>query len=298
MASLIDDLKNKFIRPNGAIGQLIVIQVAIYLITALIAVVFYLAAKPEVFSSVLEHLYLPSDLKTLMYRPWTLLTYGFFHDLKGVFHILFNMLWLYWMGKIFYFYRQNNKEIWDLFLNGVLFGGLLFILAFNVFPVFTPETGLLLGASAGISAIIIATATLQPDFEIMLFLFGKVKLKWLAIIYIAMDLIFIRGGNAGGHIAHLGGALFGFLYILNIKKYRNIAIPFSKITNLFEPKSSQMKVVYTKKSKRKSKTNLKKSGDHISQEMVDEVLSKISKVGYENLTREEKEILFKASQQK
>lgn len=298
MASLIDDLKNKFIRPNGAIGQLIVIQVGIYLITALIAVVFYLAATPEIFSSALKYLYLPSDLKTLMYRPWTLLTYGFFHDLKGVFHILFNMLWLYWMGKIFYFYRQNNKEIWDLFLNGVLYGGLLFLLAYNIFPAFNPETGLLLGASAGISAIIIATATLQPDFEIMLFLFGKVKLKWLAIIYIAMDLIFIRVGNAGGHIAHLGGALFGFLYILNIKKYRNIAIPFSKITNLFEPKSSQMKVVYTKKSKRKSKTNLKKTGNHISQEMVDEVLAKISKVGYENLTREEKEILFKASQEK
>ncbi|MGZ3874558.1 MAG: rhomboid family intramembrane serine protease, partial [Mucilaginibacter sp.] len=166
---------------------------------------------------------------------------------------------------------------------GGLAGAFLFILCYNTVPFLSGDSAPLVGASAGVMAIIIATATLLPDYTISLIFIGPVKLKWIALFFIVIDFFGIVGPNAGGELAHLGGALMGFVYIRQLQRGNDW---IAGITRIFKPKS-KLKVV--------SKNSSGRSSERPRQEEIDLILDKISQSGYDSLTRQEKEILFRAS---
>lgn len=266
---------------------LIGINVAVYLLVNIPAIVEQLFISGFGNSAIVaysqEYLTMPADLAQLAKRFWTPLTYMFMH--ADIFHILFNMLWLYWMGQIFEEYLGNKRTI-GLYLMGGLAGAFFFALAFNTIPAFADikSNVHVVGASAGVMAIIIATATLLPDYTIQLFLFGPVKLKWLAIFYVLIDFLSMAGSNAGGSIAHMGGALLGFIYIKRLQRGSDWV---GNVNNLFKPKP-KMRVV--------SKNPEKTTSSYPAQDEIDRILDKISQTGgYDNLTRQEKEILLRAS---
>jgi membrane associated rhomboid family serine protease len=229
-----------------------------------------------------EYLNLPAYLPRLLDHFWTPVTYMFMH--AGFFHILFNMLWLYWMGQIFEEYLGNKRTI-GLYILGGLTGALFFVLAYNFLPAFSGVVAgsTVVGASASVMAIIIATATLLPDYSISLMFIGPVKLKWIAIFYVLIDFLSIAGPNAGGEIAHLGGALFGFIYIKQLQRGHDW---IGAINKIFKPQS-KMKVA--------AKNSERNSSSKPRQEEIDRILDKISQAGYDSLNKQEKEILFRAS---
>jgi len=230
-----------------------------------------------------EKLMLPSDIDKLISKPWSLITYMFIHD--NFIHLLFNMIWLHFGGKLFLQYL-NQKQLINIYILGGISGGILFIMAFNYFPAFTlySENAKAIGASASVLAVVFALTTYTPNYSIQIPLIGYIKLKHIAIFYIILDFLSIPKGNAGGHIAHLGGALFGYLYIINLRKnsksksHSNTFIKY--LINIFTPL--------------KSKTIRKKEKNN-SQKEIDIVLEKISKSGYNSLNKEEKDLLFKSS---
>ncbi|MGN6395792.1 MAG: rhomboid family intramembrane serine protease [Mucilaginibacter sp.] len=227
-----------------------------------------------------EYLQLPSNLSVLLKHFWTPVTYMFMH--AGWLHILFNMLWLYWFGQIFEEYLGKNRTV-GLYLMGGLCGAFLFLLCYNTLPIFAHQDTSLVGASAGVMAIIIATATLLPDYSLSLFLIGPVKLKWIALFFVLIDFLGIIGPNSGGEIAHLGGALIGFVYIKQLQKGNDWV---ARISGIFKAKP-KLKVV--------SKNSYGKSAGKPRQEEIDLILDKISQSGYDSLSKQEKEVLFRAS---
>src|SRR5688572_24707877 len=219
----------------------------------------------------------------------------FYHE--NLFHILFNMLWLFWMGKIFTEYL-GNKKLFSTYILGGICGAILYIIAYNFFPLFSHSVNFsfALGASAGVLAITIATATLLPDYKIGILFLGPVALKYIALISVFLDLISVSGSNAGGHIAHLGGAIFGFIYIRQLKKGRDLAKGFNRVIDKLASllsRRSRMKVHYGRTKHDEDFVSDKKA----KQEKTDEILDKISKSGYGSLTKEEKEFLFKTSKE-
>jgi len=229
-----------------------------------------------------EYLSLPSNLHQLLTRFWTPVTYMFMH--AGVWHILFNMLWLYWFGQIFEEFLGKKRTI-GLYLLGGLAGGILFVIAFNLLPLFSyvKQVSHVVGASASVMAVVVAAATIAPNYSINLMFIGPIKIKWIAMFYVAVDFLSTTGPNAGGQIAHLGGALIGFIYVKQLQRGTDWV---AGITQLFKPKS-KLKVVSTNRDKNFSGTP--------RQEEVDAVLDKISKTGYDSLNKHEKEVLFRAS---
>ena len=229
-----------------------------------------------------EYLSLPSNLHRLLIRFWTPFTYMFMH--AGVFHILFNMLWLYWFGQIFEEFLGKKRTI-GLYLLGGLAGGILFVIAFNLLPLFSyvKQVSHVVGASASVMAIVVAAATIAPNYTINLMLIGPVKIKWIALFYVAVDFLSTTGPNAGGQIAHLGGALIGFMYVKQLQRGNDW---IAGIVNIFKPKP-KLKVVSTNREKNPA---LKPR-----QEEIDAILDKISQNGYDSLNKHEKEILFRAS---
>jgi membrane associated rhomboid family serine protease len=288
MSTLWQNISSKMLSSGSKLYLLIGINVIVFLginIPAVFEQLFTGFGHSSILVYSVEYLDLPAYLPKLLVRFWTPFSYMFMHD--GIFHILFNMLWLYWLGQIFEEYL-GNKRIVGVYLLGGLFGAGFYILSYNFFPVFAREIAgsTLAGASASVMAIIVATATLLPDYSISLIFIGPVKLKWLVIAYVIFDYLSIAGPNAGGEIAHLGGALFGFVYIKRLQKgsdwVANIAGIFIR-----GPRLSKMKVV--------ARNTSKKSPLRPREEDVDVILDKISTSGYESLTTEEKEILFRAS---
>jgi membrane associated rhomboid family serine protease len=226
---------------------------------------------------------MPSDFNKLLFKPWTILTYGFLHN--GFLHILFNLIILYYIGNLFIDYF-TQKQLLSFYIYGTLFGGLLYLFSYNFFPALIHTDATLTGASAAVMSIFIGIATYIPNYEINLRFIGFVKLWKLAAIFVVLDLIQIPVGNAGGHLAHLGGALFGFFYIKQMSKTSiKITNPFSE----FFKKKSTLKTVY-KSKKRTVDSNISKK---TNQQKVDVVLEKISKSGYESLNQEEKDLLFR-----
>jgi hypothetical protein len=211
-------------------------------------------------------------------------------------HILFNILWLYWFGQIFLRYF-DDKKLLSVYLVGGLAGAALYILSFNLLPVFNQvlPVSYALGASASVIAIVIAVSVYAPNHTINLMFFGPVQLKYIAIITIVIDILSIASSNAGGHIAHLGGALFGYLYISQIRKGKNITRGFDrfmdKIFSLFKPRE-KFKVTY-----KRPMTDIEKDIEYnksqaAKQKDIDKILDKIAKSGYDSLTKKEKEVLF------
>ncbi|HXI00482.1 MAG TPA: rhomboid family intramembrane serine protease [Sphingobacteriaceae bacterium] len=280
--SIIKELQYKMFRSGSRLLLFIGINVLVFLIVNLLAIPEFLFTRTTSASDWLqEQLSIPAYLPALAFKPWTILTYMFSH--KGLFHIFFNMLWLYWMGRLFEEYLNKRQFTFTYFAGG-LAGALLFILFYNTFPAFSAnvQSASLIGASASVMGIVVATATLLPDYTIQLLLFGSVRLKYLAIVYVLLDIISIAGANAGGSIAHLGGAVLGYFYIVQLRKGND----WSKI---FMPKT-RLKPISNESGKTNSNTSR-----FPDQNAIDLILDKISKSGYESLTKEEKQKLFNAS---
>lgn len=243
----------------------------------------------------------PANPAVLLYKPWTLFTYMFLH--LDFWHIFFNMLWLYFMGQLFVQFL-GEKKLWTVYIAGGLSGGLLYIIFYNIFPLFSASLpySKALGASASVMAVIIAIATYMPNFSVRLLLFGNVKLKYIALVFILIDLFNITGSNAGGHIAHLGGAALGYFFAKKWKEGKDITLwvekSWSFIRTLFGASSKRrgkMKVTYSNRGRR---SDDQAGPTKEKQKQVDRILDKISKSGYDSLTKAEKDFLFKASQDK
>lgn len=293
----IEDLK-RFFRNSSLLPRLIIINVGIWVLIQILFLLGWAFNRSDLFmeQAVLEYLALPADLSVLIIRPWTLFTYMFLHT--SFWHILFNMLWLYWLGKIFLQYLSQKQLLTTYILGGVA-GGLLYILTYNIFPVFADVLPLAkaLGASASVMAIVVAIALYVPNYTIPMMFFGKVKLFYLALALFIIDFFMIRHGNAGGHIAHIGGAVYGFLYIYYMRKGMDLSKIFPRISlsGFTKKKKKRPKVSYSKRPVSDDEYNRSRVQE---QKEIDLILDKISRSGYESLTKNEKELLFKSSNNK
>jgi len=296
MGSVFEDLKNAFKRSNNYLNQLIVINVVAWLAYSLIYVLAVVSNHGELFNFIRTNLELPSGLHSFIFKPWTLISYFFLHAQTSLFHILFNMLWFYWCGRIIQDLVGSSK-ILGLYVWGGISGGLLYLLAYNTIPYFIGlGPALLVGASASVMAVVVGAATLAPDYSFNLMFIGRVKMIHIGLFYVALSIISLAGSNGGGEIAHLGGALAGFIFIKQLQKGNDLSKPVFGIVdffgNLFKP-SPKMKVSHKKKPK-----NTPSKNSSVPQEEIDKILDKISQSGYESLTKEEKNKLFSASQKK
>ncbi len=280
----IKTLKYNF-KNAGIVEKLIYINISVFVLGLLMTVFSSLFKIQSTFLG--DWFALSSSFSSLLTKPWALISYGFLHG--GFLHILFNCMWLYLFGRLFLDYF-TQKQLLSFYILGTLWGGLFFLVAMNFFPLFAGQTYTLVGASAGISAIIIGTATHIPNYQLRFALIGYVKVWHLAAFFVVLDLIKLAGSNAGGHFAHLGGALFGYLYISSLSsKEVNI---FKSFTNLFlKKKKAPLKTVHNSKKKTGPTGPFKNKSEN--QQQIDEILDKIGKSGYDTLSKEEKEFLFK-----
>jgi membrane associated rhomboid family serine protease len=294
---MFEEFKNAFQRYNNAHVQLIIINVAVFLALAVVLVISNVSQLPGVFEVIHDQLAIPAPIGAFLQKPWTLITYAFVHDIRGVFHILFNMLVFYWFGKLFVEYLGSDKLV-ALYILGALAGGLAYLMVYNIIPFYIERIGSfngMVGASAAIYAIVVATATLIPDYTFFLLFLGPVRIKYIAGFYIVVSFLGSVGENAGGNVAHLGGALMGFVYLKQLQAGANwgswVTVTLDWFKGLFAAKP-KVKVTYRKQYSEGQKPKAKSS---ISQDEIDAILDKISDGGYESLTKEEKEKLFNAS---
>jgi membrane associated rhomboid family serine protease len=293
--SIFEEIKESF-KKGSSLTRLIYVNLAVFLIVKIFQVIlFLLNADPLSYSLVIRNLAVPADFSALLRKPWTIITYMFLHE--GFLHILFNILWLYWFGRIFLEYLDGKKLV-GVYLLGGFSGALVYMIAFNFLPAFESilTASIALGASASVLAIVIAISVYVPNYTIYLLFLGPVKLKYIALVTILIDIISIAGSNAGGHIAHLGGAMFGWYYIRRYKKGKDITKGVSRILDtLFtwlKPRRN-IKVTY-KRTSTDYEYNRQKSQN---QQVIDNILEKISRSGYDSLTKEEKELLFRQGQE-
>lgn len=288
--NLIENLKQTY-RQGNAVTKLIYLNVALYLMLQIFLIVMKLFTLQGDF--IFPFLALPSNFSTLLFKPWTLVTYMFLH--KDFFHILFNMFALYWFGKLFLMFF-TEKQLFGLYFFGGLVAGLTYIIAYNVFPLFSQmaDISILMGASGSIMAIIVATAFQAPNMEMRFLLIGTVKLKYIAIAAVLISFFGITSSNAGGELAHLGGALYGYFFIVSLRRGKDHTKSFNKLmdklSNLF--KTHKLKVKHTAASGKKmsdAEYNMTKAKN---MEEIDRILDKIKTSGYGSLTSEEKRKLF------
>jgi membrane associated rhomboid family serine protease len=270
------------------------VNVVIYLFLVVLFLISGIPGTEFVFEFIYKQFTIPSGLSEFITRPWTLITYMFAHSMWDIFHILFNMLVLYWFGRVFVEYLGSDKLI-ALYILGGLTGGIAYLLIYNLNPEFFGNAGMV-GASGAIYAIVVGTAVLLPNYTFFLLFFGPVKIKYIAMFYVILSLLYVRQGvNLGGNIAHLGGALMGFIYIKQLQAGVNwggwITVTLDWFKDLFKEKP-KVKVTYRSEAPQKSAS---KKASKTSQEEIDAILDKISDHGYESLTKDEKEKLFNAS---
>jgi membrane associated rhomboid family serine protease len=260
------------------------------------SVVGFLLNNQGISDQILNIVSVPSSVKALIMRPWTIITYMFVH--KDVWHILFNMLWLYWFGTIFLEYLDQRKLV-AVYLLGGLIGAIVYILSFNVFPAFTGlvADSVAIGASASVMAIVIAIAAYVPDYTINLLIIGRVKIKYMALAIFILTSVMDFSINSGGKLAHIGGALFGYLYAINLRQGRDLGKSLNKVIDslatIFKPRK-KLKVTHKRPATEYEYNKIKTE----EQKRINSILDKISKGGYDSLTKEEKETLFKESQRK
>lgn len=278
---------------NSTLLRLIYANFAVFVgikILYLVSWLFQTSTSPNQWA--LDWMSVPASIGSLIFKPWTVISYMFLH--LDFWHIFSNMLWLYFLGQLFVEFL-GSKKLWTVYIAGGLAGALLYIFFFNVFPVFREVMPIskALGASASVMAIVVAIGTYAPDFSIRLLFLGNVKLKYIALFWVAFDLFSISNSNSGGHIAHLGGAVLGYLFARQWKQGKDITSWVDSSTlylqALFSNRSKKMKVSYRNNKSPKTAT---RSAD---QAEVDMILDKISKSGYDSLSKTEKDILFRAS---
>ena len=278
----------------GIAEKLIVANIAVFIVNGIFP--FLLGLHSDAISQWFE---LPKDFLRFLMQPWSVVTYSFFH--AGIFHLLFNMIVLYFSGRLFLDLYGPKKFI-NVYFLGAILGGLMFLLSYNIFPALinVPTPGII-GASAGVMAVLIFVCTYTPNREVRFFFFN-LKLWYIGAFFVLMDLILIPSGdNVGGRISHLGGALLGYIYARQLTNGRDIGAGFSRfldgLSNLFRKreKKAPLKTVYRKKA---SGASNKVDYDKESrQRKIDAILDKISKSGYESLSKAEKDFLFKAGKE-
>ncbi len=297
----IDDIKRSYTQ-GSMLLKLIFINIGVFVVLHVLALGSLLMNAGD---GILQCVELPSDLGMLLHRPWTLITYMFAH--YGFLHILFNMLWLYWLGRIFMEYF-SPKQLTGVYLLGGLGGALLFLIAYNTLPYFRalPEPAFLKGASASVIAIVVATAVYAPDYRIGLLFLGEVPLKWVALVTVAIAVLGLDAGNVGGNIAHIGGAIVGAWFGLRIKRGRDITRPLNtaidSVVGLFNGRSWKLpkfeKKAGAKLNQQQAQQRPNRPADEVSEDELDKILGKIKVAGYDALTDEEKDKLFKASRRR
>ncbi|WP_224484476.1 rhomboid family protein [Robertkochia aurantiaca] len=287
--SITNDIRYKFKTLNIA-EKLIVINVAVFILNALSVFLFNL--KGDFF---MEWFELPKAFGDFILQPWSLITYSFFHG--GFMHIFWNMLLLYFSARIFLNYF-GPKVFLNVYFMGAVAGGAFFLLSYNIFPVFSGINSSLIGASAAVMAILLFVCTYFPNQEVRL-IFFNVKLWYIGVFVVLLDLIQLPMGNPGGHIAHLGGQLLGFVYARKLMEGKDIGSGINRSLSGLEgwfsgKRKSPLKTVHrrNKGSYADSKPTKKEY-----QKQIDEILDKISKSGYESLSKEEKDFLFKAGKE-
>ena len=271
------------IKKNNYLNNIIYVNISVFIIINIFIVILFLLQKNIEIISIFGA---SSNIEVLVRKPWTIITYMFVHE--DFFHVFMNMLWLYFSGKIFTQYL-SQKQLLSTYLMGGFIGAIIYILAFNIFPVFDSikYDSVAIGASASVFAILIATATHIPNFMVNIFFVGHVKLKHIAIIAIIIDILSIPKGNSGGHIAHLGGALYGYLYIyLANKKINTNYVADLLISLVFDKNQINLK----KRTENDYDYNARKRKE---ESRLNKILDKINKSGYNSLSDEEKEELFK-----
>lgn len=285
--NIIDSVK-AFFNQKSALSRLMLINISIWIVCLFISVFTWLFNISDI-SFVTKLFAVPADISSLAEKPWTIFTYMFLQE--EFWHLFFNMLMLYYGGQIFLqFFSQ--KQLLLTYIFGGLVGALFFILAFNAFPVFedTKTYAFALGSSASVLSILIAAATYQPEYRLNLFLLGQVKMKWIAIIFVVIDLLSIPKGNSGGHIAHLGGALWGFLYAYLLKNDFDFYLIFKRKARI------KVKTRNAHNYQQRPKTDEQYNAERAQeQEETDKILEKIAKNGYSSLSEKEKEFLFRQS---
>ena len=286
---MFEDLKYKYNKLD-AFGKIITINAIVFLVGIILSNLFH-NPHPKVISK------LPSDIYEFILQPWSLITYGFLHN--GFLHIIFNMLLLFYLSRV-----ATNlfriKMVLNIYFLGIICGGLAYLLVGNLWPTdFFGTNGVLMGASAGVSALLLFVAAYMPNTEIRLFNIFTVRWKYIAMIFVGYDLLkMLMGFNQGGYVSHMGGYLLGYFYAVQLQKGHDIGNGFEKIADgfvaLFKPKP-KLKTVH-RKAKSKSTSTRKSASSKASekQKQIDAILDKISKSGYDSLTAKEKEFLFKA----
>lgn len=289
----ISNLKENFKRGDIVI-RLLYLNISVFVLVSLVSIILMLFKIPAV--TWVNYLELPADFGRFISQPWSIITYMFMH--AGLLHILFNMLWLYWFGRLFLQFF-SSRHLRGLYMFGGIVGGIFYMLAYNIFPYF--ETAVpysyLLGASASVLAIVLATAEREPNYPVQFMFIGTVRLKYVAVFMIVLDLLFMTSGNAGGHIAHLGGALAGWWFASGLRKGYDVTAWINAIIDFFSgnrtgrSRKPKMKVYYSDKQKDYEFNARKKERS----DEIDRILDKLRQSGYASLTDEEKKSLFDAS---
>jgi membrane associated rhomboid family serine protease len=296
----LEEIK-RFFMQRSVLSTLILINIAVWVSAKVIQVIFFLYNQPDagVADNWITHYFaLPAYFPQLILMPWTLVTYMFLH--LEFWHILFNLLWLFWFGRIFMEFMTGRQLLLTYLLGGMA-GGLCYVASFNIFPVFHDvlQQSVALGASASVMAIVTAISFWVPNYSIQLLFIGRVRIIYLALALFIFDLFAIPGGNSGGHLAHIGGALWGFLYVVYLRKGLSLFPAGRHMGNYGKSFFSERKkenVSSRQQYHERPKTDDDYNAEKIArQKKIDQILEKISKGGYESLTKEEKDLLFRSS---
>tara|TARA_Y200000002_G_C22681617_1_gene664333 strand:- start:1953 stop:2831 length:879 start_codon:yes stop_codon:yes gene_type:complete len=285
---IIEDIKNAWNKKDNGLIKIIIINIIVFVSVSFIQVILTISGLSSFFTLLINKLMLPASLSTFILQPWSIISYFFLH--MNFMHILWNMLFLYWFGKIITDNIGNNALI-SLYVLGGIIGGLLYMATYNIIPYYGERVSesLMLGASAGVFSVVVGSATLMPNYTFYLLLIGPVRIKYIALFYVLLSFFDVAGSNAGGEIAHLGGAFIGYIFIKQLQNGVNIGEGIINLINLFNKKKRK------KESKKDVSQNIRKGSMEPSQDEVDKILDKISDSGYSSLTKKEKERLFNAS---
>lgn len=279
---IIEDIKKAWNKRDNGLIKIILINIIVFVSINFVQVILTISGLSSFFTLFINKLMLPASLGTFILQPWSIITYFFLH--MSFMHILWNMLFLYWFGKIIYDNIGNNALI-SLYVLGGIIGGLFYMAIYNIIPYYADRVSesLMLGASAGVFSVVVGSATLMPNYTFHLLLIGPVRIKYIALFYVLLSFFDVAGTNAGGEIAHLGGAFIGYIFIRQLQNGINIGEGIINFLNLFNEK------------KKEKKNKFQKESDKTTQDEVDKILDKISESGYSSLTSKEKERLFNAS---
>ena len=290
--TIIEEIKASF-KGGTNLTRLIYVNTGVFLVLHLVLVILFLLDKTGLNYTVLQLFAVPADLSSIAAKPWTVVSYMFLH--KEFFHLLFNLLWLYWFGKIFIQYI-GDKSLLSVYLLGGLCGAIFFIAAYNIFPALSENLSgsMAMGASAAVMAIVVAIATYAPNHIIYIVFIGPVKIIWVALIGFILSSVVDFSVNTGGKIAHIGGAVFGYYFALRYRNGVNVALWFEKLITVFlswfKPRKKKMKVSY-----KRNVSDIEYNAKLVEQQKdIDRILDKISSKGYDSLSDEEKAILFKS----